>query len=311
MNEHPRSEVARYWDENRAKSKDPTFWMAHPLCRQAINRRVSGSPHEWPLDWFKRVHAVVPFRRGVSWGSGLGSFERSARRTQVVAEIDAFDISPASLDDARREAEAEGISGIHYRHGDFDDPRLGWRRYDICFFHASLHHVSRLERLFRRLIPALVPGAAVYVDEFVGPSRSQWTNDQLQLVQGVLDMIPEEAKIKRTIDLPIEPNDPSEGVRAGEITAFLETFLDIIEWRPYGGQILGLVLPCLAAGWTSSPEGEKHVAAMIEMEDYLIRTFPSSTHHAVAYGRLKPLPQLALPLGRQALRSLRHRLRQT
>jgi hypothetical protein len=57
----PEDAVARYWDENRQKAKDPAYWMAHPLCRQAINRRVSGDPHEWPLDWFKRVH-VRPSR---------------------------------------------------------------------------------------------------------------------------------------------------------------------------------------------------------------------------------------------------------
>src|SRR5262245_34939232 len=123
--------------------------MAHPLCRQAINRRVSGNPHEWPLDWFRRVHAATPFSRGVSWGCGLGAFERAAIKAGIVRETDAFDISPRSLDDARRQAESEGLSGIHYREGNFDDPLLPPGRCDIAFLQESLDHDRQLEDLVR------------------------------------------------------------------------------------------------------------------------------------------------------------------
>ncbi len=301
--------AAEYWDLNREKSRDPAYWMAHPSCRQAINRRVSGSPHEWPLDWFRRVHAPQPFSRGVSWGCGLGAFERSARRLNVVDEIDAFDISPASLEDARREADQEGITGVSYRVGNFDDPRLSPRRYDVAFFHASLHHVSSLERLFRRLTFALRRSGAVYVDEYIGPSRAEWTREHLGFAQAVLDMIPAAAKLKDTIDVPIEVNDPSEAVRSSEIPGFLSEFFDLVAWRPYGGQIVDLVFPCLAADWVSSTEGLSYVDAMLRLEDYELERHPEATHYVVAYGRLKSLPRLAAPLARQTGLALRRRLR--
>jgi SAM-dependent methyltransferase len=302
------AKAAEYWDQNREKARDPAYWMALPACRQAINRRVSGSPHEWPLDWFKRVHGQRPFGRGVSWGCGLGAFERAARRAGVVSEIDAFDVSEASLEDARREAARDGIDGIHYRFGNFDDPQLARRRYDVVFFHASLHHVSSLERLFRRLCFALKRGGAVYVDEYVGPSRADWTPPQLKLAQSILDMLPSEGKLKTEIDIPIEPNDPSEAIRSSEIPRFLREFFDILEWRPYGGQLVDLVLPCLAADWVSSAEGLPYLQAMLQIEDYELARDPASTHYVVAYGRLKSLPRLAGPLARQVRRALARRL---
>ena len=76
--------AGEYWDANRDKARDPAFWMAHPLCREVINRRVTGSPREWPLDWLRRVHVAEPFERGVTWGCGTGAFERSLIRTDVV-----------------------------------------------------------------------------------------------------------------------------------------------------------------------------------------------------------------------------------
>jgi SAM-dependent methyltransferase len=308
VSETTATKAAQYWDQNREKSKDPAYWMAHPACRQAINRRVSGSPHEWPLDWFKRVYAPRAFGRGVSWGCGLGAFERSARRLDVVRDIDAFDVSEASLDDARREASREEIQGIHYQFGNFDDPQLTRRRYDVAFFHASLHHVSSLERLFRRLVFALKRRGAVYVDEYVGPSRGEWTRDHLKQAQAVLDMLPSEGKLKSEIDLPIELNDPSEAIRSSEIPRFLSDFFDLVEWRPYGGQIVDLVFPCLSADWVSSPEGLPHVQAMLQIEDYELERHPSSTHYVVAYGTLKGLPRLAPPLAGQVRRALARRL---
>ncbi|HEY3203428.1 MAG TPA: class I SAM-dependent methyltransferase [Thermoanaerobaculia bacterium] len=309
MSDTTAEKAAAYWDANREKARDPAYWMAQPLCRQAINRRVSGSPHEWPLDWFKRVHAPRAFGLGVSWGCGLGAFERSARRLEVVSEIEAFDVSEASLGDARREAEKDGIEGIHYRFGNFDDPHLERRRYDIAFFHASLHHVSGLERLFRRLTFALKRGGGVYVDEYVGPSRGDWTREHLGLAQAVLDMLPAEGKLRSEIDLPIEMNDPSEAIRSSEIPRFLRNFFDIVAWRPYGGQIVDLVMPNLAAEWVASPEGLPYVAAMLEIEDYELSRNPASTHYLVAYGTLKSLPRLAGPLADQVRKALGRRLK--
>jgi SAM-dependent methyltransferase len=286
----PAGSVARFWDENREKAKDPAYWMAHSLCRQAINLRVSGNPHEWPLDWFRRVHAATPFSRGVSWGCGLGAFERAAIKAGIVREADAFDISPRSLEDARRQAESEGLSGIRYREGNFDDPGLPPGRYDIAFFHASLHHVRRLERLFRRLHRGLPPEGAVYVDEYVGPSRAEWKAERLAAAQAMLDAIPDSGKLAPKIALPIEPNDPSEAIRSGEIVSFLRQHVNVIEWRPYGGQIASLVFPNLSREWIESPEGLPWVARILELEDEQIRRDPDATFYLVAYGRLRKRP---------------------
>src|SRR5262249_53715741 len=138
------------------------------------------------------------------------AFERSAVRCGLALEIDAFDISARSLEQAREVARREGHHCIAYRIGDFDDPRLRFQRYDVVFFHASLHHVSELERLFRRLAFTLKPNGAIYFDEFVGPSRDGWSEGKLEFAQSLLDLLPPEAKVRDRLVAPIEANDPSE-----------------------------------------------------------------------------------------------------
>jgi SAM-dependent methyltransferase len=308
--EYP-DQVARYWDEHREKVPlDPAFWMAHPLCRAAINRRISGNPDEWPLDYFKRVHAQKPFRRGLSWGSGTGVFERGLIRTGIVQEIDAFDLSPASVEQARETAAAEDIPNINYQVGDFNDPRLRPNRYDIVFFQASLHHVAALERLFRRLAFALQPRGAIYVDcEFIGPSRNHWTTAKLRLAQAVLDMIPSEAKLFDVIGAPVVADDSSEAIRSDEIEEFLRTFFDFVDWKPFGGQIVDVVFPNVSSAWANSPQGHRYTKAMLAIEESELEHDPSASHHLFAYGTLKPVNGLARPLARQAVQALGRRLR--
>jgi SAM-dependent methyltransferase len=261
--------------------------MANPLCRRAINRRVSGSQDEWPLDWFKRVYATTAFARGVSWGCGLGAFERAAVRAGIVLEIDAFDVSGRSLEAARASARAEGFDSIHYARGDFDDPRVAPGRYDIAFFHASLHHVSKLERLFSRLRLALKPAGAIYLDEYIGPSRDRWTGRRLRVARALLDLLPAEARRQESLQPPIEADDPSEAVRSEEIPFFFGRDFETVAWRPYGGQIVDLLFPCLRPEWIRSEPGERTVGALLKIEDREIASDPSLSHHAVAYGRLK------------------------
>jgi SAM-dependent methyltransferase len=305
--EKPAHTVAHYWDVNRETSRDPTYWMAHPLCREAINRRVTGSPHEWPLDWFRRVHAARPFARGVSWGCGLGAFERSALRAGLVREIDAFDISPASVEDARREAETEGIGGIRYAVGDFDDPRVEPGRYDIVLFHASLHHVARLGQMFRRLARALPAGAAIYVDEYVGPSSDDWSDAKLAAARRLLAECPESGRTGKPLEPPVNKYDISEAIRSGEIRRYLRDYLDVVEWRPYGGQLAGLIFPYLNPDWLQAGEGRAFVRRLMDLEDAELARDPEAAHHLVALGRLKDAARLpGLPA--QAWRALRRRL---
>jgi SAM-dependent methyltransferase len=228
-------------------------------------------------------------------------------RIQLSRRIDAFDVSRASLEEARREAEREGLSGLDFAAGDFDDPRIERGRYDVALFHASLHHVSHLGRLFRRLTSALRPGALVYVDEYVGPSRHEWNLRRLESAQSMLDAAPAAARIQERIDPPIELADPSEAVRSSEIRAFLRMFLDVVQWRPYGGQLAGLVVPHVDPTWLRTAEGIRYLEMLLEAEDSQMRDHPEASNHLVAVGRIRPWPRNLTAIGRHALHELTRR----
>jgi SAM-dependent methyltransferase len=261
--------------------------MAHPICREAINTLVTGSAQEWPLDWFKRVYCGEPFKRGLSWGCGLGAFERWAIRRGVVSEIDGVDISETSLHEARRIARQDGLSGIRYRVGSFDAPETFEQTYDVVFFHASLHHVSNLEGLFESLRRSLVPGGVIYMDDYIGRSRHRWRSRHLKKAQAFLDRVPPEGKTRTALDFPVGTSDPSEAVRSEEIPYFFSRHFDVVEWKPYGGQITSVVLPWVRVQWAQTEEGRQHIQAMLNEEERELRRDPMTTAQVVAWGTLK------------------------
>ena len=103
-------------------------------------------------------------------GCGTGALERDLVRRDLCAHVDAFDGSLASLALARSEARREGMADrIRYLAADFNRPALPRATWDLILFHQSVHHVARLERVYRDVARALAPDGLLYLDEYVGP----------------------------------------------------------------------------------------------------------------------------------------------
>lgn len=138
-------------------------------------------------------------------------------RRGICDRVDAFDGSETSLAAAREAAVAEGVvDRIAYRNDDFDRVTLPRRAYDVVFFHQSLHHVSRLERLLRQVARTLRPGGLLYLEEYVGPSRTYWTDRTVAWYRALFRMIPEHVRYQDELLLPVQWDDWSEAVRSGE-----------------------------------------------------------------------------------------------
>ena len=241
----PDDRAARFWDREAAAPRYQS-WMSHPLVRQYINSAISSSPHIWPLDWFRSWLSGRTFRRGLSIGCGAGAFEREALAQGLVETIDAFDGSPESIRIAREEAEKAGVAKrVHYTIANFNEPQLPRQTYDIVFAHQSLHHVAKLEKLFRAVLRAMTPDALFYLDEYAGPSRHVWNAQSFAAHRAVFDGIPAQHRLVSLLPLPIEVEDPSEAIRSDEILRELRVGFEIAERRDYGGNLLAPIFQYL------------------------------------------------------------------
>lgn len=271
-------------------------WNAHPTVARAIARRVSGAPDRTLLDILPEVLAglglAVPAARAASLGCGRGRLDRALYRHGVVDALTGFDLSPESIAAARHFAAAAGIAAFDYRTADLDTIELEPGAYDLIVVEMALHHVAELERLADRIAAALVPGGLLLFDEYVGPTRFRWTERQIDVVNGLLALLPPELRLTPDgiVKPPIrheppeffERNDPSEAIRSGEVVAALETRFEIRWCRRYGGTILHPLLHDIALNFrVGEPLCETLLAAAIAIEDAMIAAGDLASDFAV------------------------------
>lgn len=237
--------TASFWDHEHSAAEFRS-WMEHPLIRSAINRRIGGDREMWPFDWLAEQAASKTFTRALSIGCGTGALERDLVRRGICQSVDALDVSIQSVADANRTAEREGFGGaIRYFVGDFNKLSLPRSRYDLILFHQSLHHVSELERLLSTVMQSLTANGLLFLDEYLGPSRTTWSPRLFSHVRFTYDRLPRSVRTHEKLPLPIHPFDPSEAIRSDEIISRVAVGFETIEERPYGGNLLAPIYPAL------------------------------------------------------------------
>jgi SAM-dependent methyltransferase len=275
----------RFWDEGGRVEPEDHYWGAQPLVRRAINRRVTGDPNCWPMEWFAARYAREPLERGLSIGCGSGLLERDALGKRICASVEGIDFSPESIEQARQEAEEAGLGrALRYRVEDINALRLPPARYDVVFFHGSLHHVRSVERVLEEVRRALKPGGFLYLDEYMGPSRSEWTDAGWAFARSAFDALPDELKNRRKLMIPLPLDDPLESVRSSAIAPETRRLFRVVEDRPYGGNILWFVFPCL--DMRRLREDETGVLSrLIALEDHLLEGGWAQSYFRLMVGR--------------------------
>lgn len=260
------------------------YWMAHPMVRERINLLISGN--QW-LDAYGRLGAwlaergqAIPLGSSISLGCGFGGLERDLARRGMIREMDAYDLAEGAIVEARRLAQAEGHGWIRYHVADLEAQDFAESRYHAVFAHSSVHHVERLEELFATVRRALRSGGIFHLNEYVGPTRFQWTDAQLQLINGFLDSLPDHLRqtpngrkapvVRPTIEQMVAM-DPTEAVRSAEIRGLLSQYFRIAEERPCGGALLHMGLAEIAQNFDmKDPEAVAHLQRFFDLEDTMM-----------------------------------------
>ncbi len=261
--------VSRFWNAAHGRGGIAT-WAAEPAVRRCLNRRVSGSPDVWPVEWFARKVVRSPFPRALSLGCGDGALERDLLTKGLCTTLLGLDISERALELARAQAAAAGWTDLSYAQADLDRLRLEPESFEAVFVHQALHHVRELEACLRQVRRALTPGGIFYLDEYVGPSRHQWRRELLEAAEQAYRQLPKRARRRRRLQLPVDWRDPSEAVRSAEIVPLVAETFEIRERRDYGGNLLAVVYPHLRLEALEPAARAEILDLLIELEDELL-----------------------------------------
>jgi SAM-dependent methyltransferase len=281
-----RQKVNKLWSVSPKEKYDAQgwYWLSHPMVRERVNILISGN--QW-LDaygclgaWLQERGQAMPLGPSISLGCGFGDLERDLARRGMIREMDAYDLADGAIMEARRLAEEAGCGWVRYHVADLEAQEFPAGHYDAVFAHSSVHHVERLESLFATVRRALHPGGIFHLNEYVGPTRFQWTDAQLQLINDYLDSIPERLRqtpngrkppVKRPTIEQMVAMDPTEAVRSAEIREVLLQHFTIAEDRPCGGTLLHMGLAEIAQNFsTADPEAVAYLHHFFDLEDTMM-----------------------------------------
>jgi ubiquinone/menaquinone biosynthesis C-methylase UbiE len=264
-----RARVRASWAHTEAP---PTGWWDIPAVQRRWNRMVSGDPAIAYQDYVARKYGRRGWgAKGLSLGCGSGAKEILWARTGLFSSLHAYDLS-----EQRIRAATATVRGtpegdvIRYRAADVTHLSLPEHSYDIVLFDHSLHHMSPLEPLLLRIRKALTPEGLLVANEFIGPTRFQWTDRQLSGVNELLEAFPAEyttlfgstfprLKAIRPSKLAMWLSDPSEAVESSNIMPLLEKHFNIREFRGYGGTLLHLLFSGIAHHFINPDDRGRHL----------------------------------------------------
>src|SRR5262245_16848107 len=155
---------------------------------------------------------------------------------------------------------------IRYAVADFNSVDLPSARYDLVCFHQSLHHVLALERLLGQVRRSLRAGGLLYLDEFIGPSRTLWNEHTIRWHRALYHCLARDIRHSDELAIPIQHEDASEAIRSSEIYSRLVIGFSIEHFRGYGGNLLAVLIPNLVFESLT----DELVHAIIEAEQSLL-----------------------------------------
>jgi SAM-dependent methyltransferase len=242
------------------------FWQS-PVARAAINRRITGDPELGPETHFARRHGpaiVAPL--ALSLRASDAKLELALVEAGSCERLIGLDDDQGRVDFASGRIPEPLREQIRFQIGtleDFQAPEpLGAV---VC--RSFLHRRADLEDTIDRLAKLLAPGGLVFVEDFVGPARFQWTDAQLDAINRLLGRLPDEllgdlaatdGRRKRSVERP-DPDawiasNPNDAVRSDEILPLLDARFERVEVCPYGGAVFHQLFSRIMGNFAGRPE---------------------------------------------------------
>lgn len=235
--------------------------------------------------------------KGLSIGCGEGSSPESYFcESGIFESFDIFDISRGLIDKQAKLAKEKSLDMLNYKVVDLNEVKLKKNTYDLVWAVGTIHHIANLESLFKNINTSLKKDGLFVCREYVGPNYLQLTNEQLDIVNSLLKVVPEKylkfpdnsIKVKESGPDKEELGeiDPSESVRSNDIVRIMKKELNIIQFSETGGTILHPFLNQIAFNFEKG-RGLDYLKVLIELEKLLIkdRQLPSDYIFAIGTKR--------------------------
>lgn len=249
--------AARHWSiERRA---DRSRWWMHETIIRHINRLACGEAIDGIHQGFHRlIHDRMPeggFRRALSVGCGSGGKEMRLLKQGIVRSFDLFEIGEHRREQIASKAAEHGLEDritIHIGDAFREDIVAG---FDLVYWNNALHHMFDAKAAVSWSRRALQPGGWFAMDDFVGATRFQWSDEDLEIASRVRGLLPERllvhpgnpekrlpCRLERPAIAAMIEADPTEAADSGNIVHALKAEFPDASIMATGGVVYHLAL---------------------------------------------------------------------
>jgi SAM-dependent methyltransferase len=286
--------VSTYWDQHVGHHINSFVqWDACKPIQMHHWQLITGNADYNPVSWFWDKYG--PFRNMASIACGDGILERFVAENILTGDsrIVGYDISPASVELARSLSRSPRAD---FQVQDANSDRWPAARFDAVFAHGGLHHIEKLDFCIGQFAHGLVEGGMLYVNDYFGPARFQFSDTQLRLAAEMLDQVPARFRSgnrpARCDAVALRDMDPSEAVCPDRTYGAIRAYFSIVEAHRTGGTLLAPLFggSCLSPAIVESPEGLNLVAEMARAERRMIEDGVIGSDHLLLVCRKRAKP---------------------
>lgn len=280
-------------------------WMYaidHPRLRAGLYDTYLGGFD--PFSWM-RARMPVPAPYALEIGCGAGDLAFGLIEAGTCERIDAFDIAEGAIAAAQVKVREQGLKNLRFHLLDGNTWLMSRNQYDFVYASHALHHIENLEHLFAQVAMTLRPGGVLFATDYIGPSRMQYTDAHLAVMNTALATLPEAKRLdrfgvlkasiqRRPIELYLQ-HDPSEAARSAEIIPVMRQFFDV-EIVPMGMSLTFEVLLDIAHNFDPDDDADNAlIDGLMRLEQQAEATKEAEPLFACLIARQKVLVPAAPP----------------
>jgi hypothetical protein len=242
------------------------FWNS-PVARACINRRITGDPQLAPETYFPRRHGPsLPAPTALSLRASNTKLEVALLESGPCERVIGLHEDQERVDYANSKVPEPMRAQISFQVGDISSwtppEPLG-----AVMTRSALHRLADLDGVLDRIASMLVPKGLIFVDDYVGPARSQWSDEQIEIINRLLDRLPDEllvdltnsqGELKRLVGRPSLEGwvaaNPHEMVCSDEIIPGLDARFERVEVSLYGGAVFHQLFSRIMGNFAPRPE---------------------------------------------------------
>lgn len=237
------------------------------------------------------------FEHGVSVGFGNGYKEFELLKEGLVKNFTLFELSNARIESAREKARILGFENrVEFLNGDCFSYEFG-EKVDFVHWNNSLHHMFDVDKAIAWSHQILETDGVFYMDDYVGPTRFQWSDEALELGTRIKKILPDkylknpykpDELLSRTVLRPdakiLEKSDPSEAADSVQILKSVIKYFPNADITLTGGSIYHGTLSDILHNIDESDLKDKTILDLLLIIDELATKTGIESHYATALG---------------------------